>query len=133
MFADGTISEIYASHCFEHFPRPKQKPVLKEWCRVLKPGGKLYVSVPDFTQLLKIYEKGGFSTWFQHLVWGDQDYPLNYHYCGFVYATLAALLVDSGFEDVKRLAEMPYGLNDASRIRDNKDFIPISVSVEAVK
>lgn len=37
----GSIALIYASHLLEHFGRYQYKDVLKEWFRVLQPGGVL--------------------------------------------------------------------------------------------
>jgi len=46
-FKDNTFDLIYASHVLEHIPWYKTEEVLKEWVRVLKPGGVLEVWVPD--------------------------------------------------------------------------------------
>ncbi len=49
-FADNSIEAIYASRVLEHFHHTLNNEVLntlKEWHRVLIPGGQLYVSVPD--------------------------------------------------------------------------------------
>lgn len=45
MFKDGELDFVIASHCLEHFP--DTKAVLREWYRVLKPGGIIAVCVPD--------------------------------------------------------------------------------------
>ena len=38
-FADHTFAELYASHILEHFSYTFElNSLLKEWCRVLKPG-----------------------------------------------------------------------------------------------
>lgn len=46
-FKDDSFNIIYASHVLEHIPWYQVKTVLKEWVRILKPGGKLEVWVPD--------------------------------------------------------------------------------------
>ena len=56
---DGVVDEIYSSHTLEYFDRSVVKNVLTEWLRVLKPGGKLYLTVPDFDSLISIYRKTG--------------------------------------------------------------------------
>lgn len=45
-FKDSSIDYIIALHILEHCPEPVF--VLKEWLRVLKPGGKLGVVVPNW-------------------------------------------------------------------------------------
>lgn len=39
MFQDNSIEEIYACHLLEHIKRSEVLDVLKEWYRVLTPGG----------------------------------------------------------------------------------------------
>lgn len=131
MFGDKTVEEIYSSNVLEHFPHNKTLYVLEEWHRILKPGGKLWLSVPDFDACVKLYLKEGLCKWAQYLIWGDQKHELNYHYINFTFANLAKLLVDAGFEDVKRLMELPQGVKDASTHRDNHHGIRISLNVEA--
>ena len=55
MFENNTISEIYASHILEYFDKYEIINVLNEWKRVLEPGGELKVAVPDFENLIKVY------------------------------------------------------------------------------
>lgn len=50
-FEDNTADEILASHLFEHLSPHYAVPALKEWRRVLKPGGKLIMEMPDFEKL----------------------------------------------------------------------------------
>ena len=46
-FKDNTFDIVYASHVLEHIPWYQVKWVLQEWTRILKPGGRLEVWVPD--------------------------------------------------------------------------------------
>lgn len=50
---DGSVDEVYACHVLEHFPATRTVDVLKEWCRVLKPGGRIKVAVPDLEKLIE--------------------------------------------------------------------------------
>lgn len=50
-----SVSEIYSSHSFEYFDRSESRIVLKEWFRVLQPGGIIRLAVPDFDSLVEIY------------------------------------------------------------------------------
>ena len=55
-FSDNSINEIYASHVFEHLSHANELPeTLKETRRILKPGGILRVSVPDFELLCRMF------------------------------------------------------------------------------
>lgn len=58
-FADGTVELIYCSHALGYFDRAHSQIVLKEWLRVLSPGGVLRLAVPDFDALIKVYQQTG--------------------------------------------------------------------------
>ncbi len=49
--ADGTYDFVYSSHCLEHMRSVEES--LRNWLRILKPGGFLYTVVPDYV----LYEK----------------------------------------------------------------------------
>ena len=53
-FGDNTFDLIYASHILEHIPWYNTEEVLKEWVRILKPGGQLEVWVPDGLKICKV-------------------------------------------------------------------------------
>ena len=55
IFDDNSADLIYSSHSLEYFDRIEVKAVLKEWIRVLKPGGVLRLAVPDFEAMVKVY------------------------------------------------------------------------------
>ena len=59
IFKDNSIELIYASHVLGYFDREEVEDVLKEWYRVLEPGGTLRVAVPDFPKLVTVYYKAG--------------------------------------------------------------------------
>ena len=53
-FKDRAFDLIYASHILEHIPWYQTKQVLKEWARIIKPGGSLEVWVPDGHKICKV-------------------------------------------------------------------------------
>ena len=55
---DDSVDFIHSSHCLEHLVDPFEG--LKNWLRVLKPGGHLVVTVPDED----MYEQGVFPSTF---------------------------------------------------------------------
>lgn len=133
-FEDGSVGEIYASHCFEHFPHTRSLAVLKEWHRVLAPGGKLYIAVPDFERCVELYQALGMTQWLQDYVSGGQEYATAYHYAIFDEAKLSALLAEAGFSDSFRVEEFPIGdPADCSNLRSNMDGMPISLNMVGIK
>lgn len=55
---DNSVDFVHSSHCLEHLVDPFEG--LKNWFRVLKPGGHLVVTVPDED----MYEQGIFPSTF---------------------------------------------------------------------
>ena len=53
--ADGTVAEVYLGHLLEHFEPDEADALLQECRRVLVPGGKLGVVVPDTRAVLARY------------------------------------------------------------------------------
>jgi SAM-dependent methyltransferase len=56
--ADESFDFVHSSHCLEHLADPKEG--LRNWLRVVKPGGYLVVTVPDED----LYEQGVFPSSF---------------------------------------------------------------------
>ncbi len=99
---DDTVDLIYNCHVLEHFKRREVAKVLSEWKRVLKPGGILRISVPDFSSLCEVYKRNGKLEEVVGALFGRQDYLYNIHYNVFDYASLSKALEDLGLENVRR-------------------------------
>lgn len=56
-YPDNSVALIYHSDFFEHLSYPEAKAFLKECYRVLKPGGRMRVCVPDISIFIDHYEK----------------------------------------------------------------------------
>jgi SAM-dependent methyltransferase len=52
-FPDNHFEWVFASHILEHIPWYETEIALKEWVRVLKPGGTLEVRVPNGYKIAK--------------------------------------------------------------------------------
>lgn len=138
-FGDGCAEFVYSSHTLEHFPREDTLAVLREWRRVLAPGGRLCLSVPDFDRILQIYQASGqdVSTILAPL-FGGQDYPFNFHYTSFTARSLGALLREAGFSAVEHWeygCDAWHNLPDWSgrTIQVNGQAIPISLNLQATR
>jgi len=55
---DGNFDFVHSSHCLEHLVDPRAG--LKNWFRILRPGGYMVVTVPDED----LYEQGEFPSTF---------------------------------------------------------------------
>ena len=54
-FSSDTVDEVRASHILEHFSHRQTLDVLRDWVRVLKPGGLLKIAVPNFDWIVEKY------------------------------------------------------------------------------
>lgn len=138
-FADGTVDLVYMCHVLEHMRAPDVEAVLLEMKRMLKVGGVLRLSVPDFDRLLAVYRAAGEDLGAIHTqLMGGQDSPYNVHYCAFNHRSLSALLQKAGFTGMR-----PWEPSNC-RYHDFKDTackimavgdqsFPISLNLEAVK
>ncbi len=54
-FDTGSIDEIICHHALEHIPYRHIELTLKEWARVLKPGGELDLGMPDLELVCRAF------------------------------------------------------------------------------
>lgn len=136
-FSTDSVTEIYASHILEHIKKPDVVGALREWHRVLKPGGFLYISVPDFGRVVESWLRCGrvLHEWHIDILYGNQGGEGEYHYQCYDANWLGLRLVDAGFdrEKVWVINRMPYGVGDRSNLADTIDGKPISLNVRAEK
>jgi len=105
MYGDGTVDLIYASHVLEHFGRQEYPAVLREWHRLLRPGGVLRLAVPDFAAVAALYYEQGLVdglTGLVGLVSGGQRDATDYHKMIFDEALLGQSLLEVGFTAFRR-------------------------------
>lgn len=91
--ADDSVDGIATSHLLEHLP--DTGAALREWRRVLKPGGELLVCVPDADHE---------AEWMRyHLEEAHKrgDAPEHRHHADLTQASLEAALRGAGFADVR--------------------------------
>lgn len=99
---DNSVDMIYSCAAIEHFGRREWIPLLREWGRVLRPGGLLRLSTADFEAAVARYRIAGNLKELLGLLIGGQKDDFDWHGMIFDFATLCAGLKDAGFVDVKR-------------------------------
>lgn len=133
-FSSDSCDAIYASHVLEHFHHGINGEVinvLKEWHRVLKPGGIIYLSVPDLDRLCWLFTKPGVS--FQEkmqimcVLYGGQSNIYDVHKIGFDFQIMSYYLSTVGFVNIQRVERFNL-FNDCSNYCISGELISLNVT-----
>jgi len=104
-YKPGTISEIYAGHILEHFTFKDGQRALRYWNSLLKAGGVISISVPDYDFLVKKYAANPSPEALiemndTYIYSGIQPSPHQYAYSA---ALLEKCMADAGFANLERM------------------------------
>lgn len=139
MVPPDTVDLVYMSHVLEHVGHREVVATLKEMRRILRAGGVLRVSVPDFDRIVDIYRAtAGEIAAIEQPLMGGQDYPFNFHYSVFNERHLRSKMLKSGFRSTRAWDPLRcehHDFEDWASMNinwDGHDF-PISLNIEAVK
>jgi predicted SAM-dependent methyltransferase len=134
-FAESSVEEIYASHVVEHLGhRDELKPALGEFHRVLVPGGRVLISVPDIVTLSRAMARDDLDVGQRYevmlMMFGGQVDAHDFHKVGLFEDLLGLFLLNAGFKNPHRVEE--FGLfDDYSSLRFAG--VPISLNMIATK
>ena len=128
IFPSNSFDLIYASHVIEHVPWFLQKKLFSELFRILKPGGRLEIWVPNFDRVVQVFndfeQKGINSThldgWYRFneeqdvctwvngriFTYGDgtaNPLSFNWHRCVFSESFLKKLFNQAGFSSILKM------------------------------
>lgn len=120
-FHDSSVGEIVSQHVIEHFTITQARGILTELRRIMKAGGRLWISCPDMEKICKAYCEGHLIELYnkrrerfpsynlgaipvQHLVneFFQQD---GEHKVLYDYALIEWLLKDVGFSRIEKTSE----------------------------
>lgn len=125
-FAENSADELYCRHAFEHLSFADGERALECWARVLAPGGRLNLIIPDLrfhiAQFLDEDPSAPSPTnpaWTQrqHAIagfWGwqrEEGTVWDIHKSGYDFEMMRELLERHGFVDVVRVDDEPWHLN----------------------
>ncbi len=102
-YGEGYADEILAVHVFEHFFPWHAERILKHWYRILKPGGRLVLEMPDLRKVLGFFTKENpplHCTMFA-LYGGEQSERIeDLHKWCWTFQTIEPLLKNAGFTEI---------------------------------
>jgi SAM-dependent methyltransferase len=125
--SDASVDVIFCAHVLEHLPIRHSKIAIKEWGRVMKPGGKVYLGIPDIDLIIvKLLNQGlqeKDRDWLMYTLFGFQtnpgnrdpeilDYPVDpgqFHTSGFNRKSIQAEFWKNNFEIEQILNYDGYG------------------------
>jgi SAM-dependent methyltransferase len=112
-----SVDGIYSSHSLEHLPYRHAKLAIRNWYKLLRKGGVLYLAIPDLEIIMQYLlsdeiDEGLKWGWYVYTLFGYQVDPSKYagsvqldlpvdpgqfHTCGFTTKSIRTLLQNSGF------------------------------------
>lgn len=111
-FPDNHADEVLAVHVVEHFWRWEIEAVLREWMRILKPGGRMILECPNLQAACEAFlanpsSASGHGNAGQRTMWvfyGDPSWkdPLMVHRWGYTPASLAELMGSIGLTKARQ-------------------------------
>lgn len=96
-FEDGECEGVMSRNLIEHFGRHEYFDVVKEWVRVLQPGGFLRVETVDMGLLMDKWREIPEENWLDGVL-GAQTYPENFHKMSFTRERLESDFEKLGLE-----------------------------------
>jgi predicted SAM-dependent methyltransferase len=139
MFQSNSADLIYMCHILEHIARRDMDDVLQELRRVLKPGGVLRISVPDFDHIVALYEASDREIdAIDDPLLGSHANDYDVHYAVFNRRSLEAIFRAAGFGAVSEWNPGNCDHHDfedwaSRRLEYRGREFPISLNLEAVK
>lgn len=135
----NSVDLVYMCHIMEHIPVYDISIVFAEMKRILKTGGVLRISVPDFDKIINVYTQCGKDIdSIRVLILGGQDYAFNFHYSIYNEKYLAEKLHALGFSNISQwqpTAADYYNFDDwaSKKYTVGINEFDISLNIEATK
>ena len=97
-FEDGTVDAIWCSHVLEHLAVSDIPVALGEFLRVLAPGRRAIIRVPNFDYVAKYWLTGPDRGWAEAMVFGQQTGEGEFHKSAHTAGSIRADMEAAGFE-----------------------------------
>ena len=122
-YPNGCADEVRASHVLEHLPHNTTLAAVEDWVRVLKPGGKLKIAVPDLNFIIGHLQAGNRELPLEGYLMGGQTDENDFHHAVFTENKLRNIMYGLGLRRIRRWD---------SEIQDCAS-LPVSLNLEGTK
>lgn len=78
-FPENSIEAVYCSHTIEHLCYEDAKSVLKKFYVWLEPNGVLYLAVPNYDVICRLFSEHPKDTYLKGLMFGNNRYETDVH------------------------------------------------------
>jgi len=107
-FKDGEIEEIFSCATLEHLLFIQTERLIGEFSRILQPGGKLTIAVPDLKKICHSYVDGTLPyPWIVKYIYGELTessvMEFDCHKSAYDFNVLSAIIRNSGFRDIEEV------------------------------
>ena len=102
----NSVEQIESYHLIEHIPHPQVPAMLRDWHRILIPGGTVVLECPDLDKAVQEYIGGNSDRLYS--IYGRQRFPGDTHYFGYNFERLKAIFEESGFVNCRVLPATDY-------------------------
>ena len=122
-FPDKSVSLVYTSHMLEHtsYGDDFNIQTLREWKRVIRPGGMLFVAVPDLDVLCRMYLDPNMTTeqrlFIARMIYGGQTDRYDFHLYGYNEESLAIYLKEAGFCNIQRVGNFNLFMDTSTLVK----------------
>jgi len=125
-FADASLHGIFTEHCIEHISVEQCAAVLRDFARVLRPGARARIVVPDAELFMRGYVEGAVELEEVNRIFRDHG-----HLYAYDHRKLERMLREAGFGSVERAS---FGVGgDAKLLNDTESRRGESMYLEAVR
>lgn len=122
---DSTADLILASDILEHFSHRETDYLLREWARVLKPGGQIIVRCPSLRLQAEAYLRGDWDADIaSYMIFGGQTNPGDFHCNGFDKVTIEKHLTQAGLVIIS---------TEEHNFPQTNGYINLNMTVKAIK
>lgn len=94
-FADNTVDGLLCLSALEHVSKYQVMPTLAEFERILKPGAKMVILVPDLEWVCRRFLEDPNPEWNMDLIFGTQEHEGQQHRTGFTEDIFARYFVEA--------------------------------------